>query len=65
VDTYVYCWMYFTFTFYVYWFAKIFVEKMNSQTNEKSQWCHIFKNEGKYKSDVYKTKAHVRLVILR
>jgi hypothetical protein len=25
---------------------KIFAEKMNSQTNEKSHWCHIFKNGG-------------------
>jgi hypothetical protein len=30
----------------VYWFAKIFVEKTSTQTDEKSQWCHIFENGG-------------------
>jgi hypothetical protein len=38
--------MYFRFNLLVYQFAKIFVEKTNSQTYEKSQWCHIFKNGG-------------------
>jgi hypothetical protein len=31
------------------WFIdlqKKIVEKANGQTNEKSQWCHIFKNGG-------------------
>jgi hypothetical protein len=38
--------MYFRSNLLVYRFAKIFVEMMNSQTNEKSEWCHIFKNGG-------------------
>jgi hypothetical protein len=38
--------MYFRFNLLTYRVAKIFVKKTNSQTNEKSQWCHIFKNGG-------------------
>jgi hypothetical protein len=38
--------MYFRFNLLVYRFAKIFVEKTNSQMIKKSQWCNIFKNEG-------------------
>jgi hypothetical protein len=38
--------MYFRFNLLVDQFVEIFVEKTNSQTNKKSQWCHIFKNGG-------------------
>jgi hypothetical protein len=38
--------MYFRFILLIDQFAKIFVEKTNSQTNKKSQWCRIFKNGG-------------------
>jgi hypothetical protein len=38
--------MYFRLNLLIYQFAKIFVEKTNSQTSEKCQWCHILKNRG-------------------
>ena len=39
-------------------FIYIFIEKMNSQTNGKDQWCHIFTNGGSTNCSVFVSREY-------